>query len=112
MGIEKDRNINRTTMATCENNYGIRLATAFSLVENDRDDFFIDPVSKVQMARGQMRWLFRKGDVILSNLPREEHQTFVVQFKENGGKRGEIPIYSYPDEDVPDKFMDGMLPTF
>jgi hypothetical protein len=111
MGIEKDRNINRTTMATCEKNYGIRLATAFSLVDNDRDDLFVDPITKIPMALGQMRWLFKKGDVILSNQSREEHQTFVVQFKEQGTKSGEIPIYTYADEDVPERSMDGMSPN-
>jgi hypothetical protein len=109
MGIEKDRNINRTTMRTCQNNYGLRLATAFSLVDNDKEDFFVDPITKIPMAVDQMRWLFKKGDVILSNQPREEYQTFVVQFKEHGTKSGEIPIYSYPDEDVPERCMNGMF---
>jgi hypothetical protein len=108
MGVEKDRNTNRTTMTTCERNYGLRLATAYSLVDHDRDDLFVDPYTKIPMALGQMRWLFRKGDVILSNQSREEHQTFVVQFKEHGTKSGEIPIYTYPDEDVPERSENGM----
>jgi hypothetical protein len=111
VGIEKDRNINRTTMTTCERNYGIRLATAFSLVDNDRNDLFVDPITKIPMALGQMRWLFKKGDVMLSNQSREEHQAFVVQFKEHGTKSGEIPIYTYPDDDVPERSMDGMSPN-
>ncbi|QDS73014.1 hypothetical protein FKW77_009110 [Venturia effusa] len=106
MGVEKDRSMNRTTMTGCDKNYGVRTATAFSLVHNDRNDYSVDPVSKQPIARGQMRWLFRKGDAVLSNLPREEHHTFLVQFKEGDEKKGGIPVYSYPDEDIPDIFMD------
>jgi hypothetical protein len=111
MGIEKDRNNNLTTMKTCERNYGLCLAKTYSVIDDDMKDFYVDPVTKIPMAVKQLKWLFKKGDVIILNQPRTEHQTFVLQFTEFGTKSGEVPIYTYPDEDVPERVMDGMSTT-
>jgi hypothetical protein len=52
-----------------------------------------------------MKWLVKKGDVILSNRPREVSQSFNVEFTAASKKAGSLPIYSYPDDDhIPDTF--------
>lgn len=105
MGIEKKANL--TTMRTCEMNFGVRLAQAFSLVDHDNKDRYFDPLAKKLMAKKQLVWLFKKGDVVLSNKPKKQHEMFGVQFKEIGIKTGEVPIYAYPGEDVPEGSQSG-----
>jgi len=104
VGIEKDRNTSLTTIKPLQKNYGLLLAKAYSVVEDDKRDLEYDPVTKIPMAVKRFQWLFKTGDAILSNRPRQEHQTFVVRFTEFKGKSGEIPIYTYPHEDIPERF--------
>jgi hypothetical protein len=57
------------------------------------------------MAMDQMMWLINKGDVVLSDRPREVFQLFDVEFTEATRKPEFLTIYSYPeDENLPDTY--------
>jgi hypothetical protein len=111
VGIEKARNADLMTVRPCPKNYGLLLAKEFSLVDNDKRDLEFDKVTNRPMAMNQMQWLFKKGDAILSNQSRKEEQIFLLRLTESGSKTGEIPIYTYPGEDIPTRFQNGMWST-
>jgi len=103
--VEKDLISNITTMKTCPQSYGICLAELFSETKHLGENLVQLELSQVALAVGQMKWLIKKGDVILSNTPREIVQAVDLEFIEATKKTGLIPIYSYPDEEhIPDRF--------
>jgi hypothetical protein len=110
VGIEKTDNTNFMKVKPCPRNYGLNLAREYSLVENDKKDLKFDPVTNQPLAVNQMRWLFRRGDAILSNQIRKEEQTFVVRVTEPSNRSGKIPIYTYSGLDIPTRFKNGMYP--
>ena len=112
VGIEKTANTNFMKVTPCPRNYGMLLAKAYSLIDNDQRDLRFDPVTNLPLAVNQMRWLFQKGDAIISNQDRTEQQIFVVRVTESGSRSGKIPIYTYSGFDVPTRFKNGMhLPS-
>ena len=66
---------------------------------------FRDPTTGVLMAKGQMKWLINKGDVILSNEPIVEVGVISYNFKEKATKKGFLSLYSYEYDDRPDTFV-------
>ena len=104
-GVEKNLINNLTKVETCPTNYGVRLAELFSEGKHASDALLINELTKVAMAVGQMKWLIKKGDAMYSNKPRITSQVFDLAFTEATRKPGEIPIYSYPDDEhLPDTF--------
>jgi hypothetical protein len=75
-----------------------------------------DPITNHAVAVGQMKWMIKKGDVLLSTEPRVNHATFDFTFMANGPREVIIPIYCYEDEEnLPDKLdtaQDGMYPSY
>lgn len=65
-------------------------------------------MTNLPLVVGQLVWLVKKGDAILSNEPRRIYQMFVVRLTESDSKTGSVPIYTFPDEDTPTTFEDGM----
>jgi len=92
-------------MTATQHSYGIPLAEAFSEINHNPDQItIINPLTQTRMAVGRMRWLIKKGDVILSSKPRVVSQVFDYSFVENGKRNGDIPIYSYDEDDMPEEF--------
>jgi predicted HTH domain antitoxin len=86
---------------------------AFSEILHDPEDR-ISSLTKKDVARDQLKWLIKKGDLILSDQVRAVSGTLKVDFKEMELKRGSIPIYAYDDDDLPDNLTharNGLLPT-
>jgi hypothetical protein len=110
VGIEKTDNTNFMKVRSCPRNYGLRLAQEYSMVHNDKKDLHFDPVTNLPLAVNQMRWLFQKGDAILSNRIRKEEQMFIVRVTEPGSRSGKIPIYTYSGIDLPTRLKNGMYP--
>jgi hypothetical protein len=79
--------------------YGISVNTPFSIVANHADDHVKDPLTEYEMAKGQLIWMIKKGDLILSTRPKEVRGTFTINFAESEIKTGRIPIYSFDDEE-------------
>lgn len=79
--------------------YGISVNTPFSRVANHDNDRVIDPLTDTEMAKDQLIWMIKRGDLILSTRPKEVRGTFTINFAESEVKTGGIPIYSFDDEE-------------
>jgi hypothetical protein len=99
-GIEKSTNKPISTMRACTRSYGVSLSLPFSEVAHNIKDRFVDPLTKVAMAQGQLQWLIKKGDVILSSEPKEATSEYTINFTETSPKSGSIQIYTYDEEDI------------
>ncbi|KAH6724439.1 hypothetical protein DL95DRAFT_464978 [Leptodontidium sp. 2 PMI_412] len=104
-GIEKSTNTaSLSVMTACDRSYGIAMFVPFSEVEHHEKDYFLDPLTKTAMAKEQLKWLIKKGDLILSDEPKEVRAGPIdFNFTENSSRRGTIPIYSYDGKDTPDR---------
>lgn len=103
-GIEKADHNNITIAKTCPRSYGIVLNHAFSKSKHDRRDQFTDALTKTPMAKGQFTWFVRKGDLVLSNAPKEVEEEADFNFRETDTRVLHLPIYEYTDDDLPDRF--------
>jgi hypothetical protein len=56
------------------------------------------------MAKEQLLWLIKKGDLILSDEPKVVRQIFNKTFSKTEPRIGTIPIYSYDDHYPPERF--------
>jgi hypothetical protein len=104
-GTEKTRTRKFKTMRTCPNSYGINLAEPYSEIDHRKADRAVNLLTNASMAVRQVRWLIRKGDVIISNSPRTVHESFKILFKEAGKITGEIPICTYRHDDIPNPLI-------
>lgn len=93
-------------MSACARSYGVAMSKPFSGIEHDSKDLAIDPLTRTQIAEGQLLWLIKKGDLILSDQPKETRSTFNMNFTEEGLRTGAIPIYVYDDDFLPDRLAD------
>jgi len=101
-GIEKSSNKAISSMSACPRSYGISADIAFSEIVHDPEDRISDSLTKKDVVRDQLKWLIKKGDLILSDQMRAVSGTLKVDFKSTQLKRGSIPIYAYDDDDLPD----------
>lgn len=111
-GIEKPNNKSLSAMSACVRSYGLSVNAPFSGVAHNTKDLVVDPLTNATMAKGQLKWLVKKGDLILSNRPKETSYTFTINFTETGSRKGNIPIYAYDGDDLPDRLSNsrsGML---
>ena len=91
-------------MIACPRSYGITVSKPFTAIDHSKNELSVDPVTGKPMAKDQLMWFIKKGDVILSNEPRIVEESFAKIFSENDLRRGEIPIYAYDDDDIPERF--------
>jgi len=103
-GIEKSVHQDRTIAEICPRSYGVMLNRAFAGFKHNRQDRYTDPATNRVMAQGQMTWLIKKDDLILSNAPKEAEQEFSFKFKEADNRVFNFSIYEYSDDDIPDRF--------
>lgn len=107
-GIEKANRPNVIFMRTCPRSYGIVLNEAFLGSKFRREDRYTDPITGDVVAHGQITWLVKKGDLILSNEGKASEKEFRVTFHgtgEAGERRKKLTIYEYEDDDLPDRFQ-------
>ena len=90
-------------MNACPRSYGVSVSESFSEIRHHRDDLVVDPITKTPMAKEQLRWLIKKGDLILSDKPEEIKQQFTKNFLETGQRKGEMHIYAYDYDDIPER---------
>jgi hypothetical protein len=103
-GVEKSAHKNVTIMKACPRSYGIKLNSSYSGAKHDKRDHYTDVLTNNVMAKGQLIWLIRKGDLLLSDAPKETEKDIAFNFKETDKKSFQIPIYMYADDDIPDRF--------
>ncbi|KAH6665947.1 hypothetical protein B0J14DRAFT_203950 [Halenospora varia] len=105
LGVEKAAHENITFLKTCPRSYGIKLDSAYTKTKHDAKDHYTDTLTNDVMAKGQMHWLIRKGDLILSDEQKVTEKELAFNFKETGKKMFKIPIYMYEDDDIPERYQ-------
>ncbi|KAF8851719.1 hypothetical protein BDZ45DRAFT_730704 [Acephala macrosclerotiorum] len=103
-GIEKATQKTTTTMSACPRSYGVLDSTLFSEVDNQSEDRVKDTILNMDMAKDQLRWLIKKGDLVLSNRIKEVSRPFDRMFTEYGSKKGTIPVFAYNYDDLPERY--------
>jgi hypothetical protein len=99
-------------MKTCPRSYGVMLHQGFSGAHHKRRDRYDDVTTGKPLAHGQLTWLISKGDLLLSDEPKEAQREFGFNFRDNNSRVIDLPIYEYSDDDVPDVYataQDGKL---
>jgi hypothetical protein len=91
-------------MSACPRSYGVSVSESFSEIRHDDRDLVLDPLTKTPMAKEQLMWLIKKGDLILSNDPMVVKRGFTMNFSEMSPRKGIIPIYAYDYDDIPPRF--------
>lgn len=107
-GIEKVNRPNVVFMKTCPQSYGIVLNETFRGSKFRSEDRYTDPITGDVQAHGQITWLIKKGDLILSNEGKTSEKEFRVTFhgtEEAGERKKKLSIYGYDDDDLPDRFQ-------
>lgn len=103
-GVEKSYHKKLAVMTACPRSYGIILHHTYSGVLHDSRDRQRDAITNRDMANGQLTWLLRKGDLLLSDEPRESEKEFAFNFREMDERKVILPIYEYLDDDIPDRY--------
>lgn len=97
-GVEKTHHKNLKKMRFSQKSFGIVVDEVASS-KYDEDDFYMHPLTGTTMARGQFAWLIRSGDLLLSEATEVAEKEFSRTFKASDGRRFELPVYMYSDED-------------
>jgi len=105
-GIEKSTTKNLGKASACRRNYAISVDQRFSDIDHDKRYRAAHPQTNQMVATGQLIWLFSKGDLILSDEPKVVQQAITTTFNELGERKGSLRIYSYDDDDRPERIQD------
>ena len=103
-GIEKAHYNSVTYMTTCPKSYGIVLNESYSWYKSDRRDRYTDSVTNTVMASKQIKWLIRRGDLLLSHAKWETATEYTFSFQKTAELKFELPIYEYSYDDLPHRF--------
>jgi hypothetical protein len=71
--------------------------------KHDRRESHTDSATNRITANGQLTWLIQKGDILLPNTQREAEKEFAFNFRETDDRIFKLPIYEYPDDNMPDR---------
>lgn len=102
-GIEKSTMRNLRPATSCRHHYGINVNPLFSDVHYERRDKV--EVHGVALARGQMTWLWTKGDLVLVNEEQSREQIVLLSFTKTETRVKKLSIYRYSDNDRPDRYQ-------
>jgi len=94
------------SMRKCRRHYGISVSQPFSTFQHSEDDAYIDPFDGERKARGQMVWLFKKGDALLSNKEKHASIDMCRRFGLNDNRVYESKFVALEDEDAPQRYAD------
>jgi hypothetical protein len=103
-GIQKFNYKNVRTMKTSPRSYGVMLNqqhAAYRRYHRARSASHFDSGT---IENGQLTWLIRKHDLLLSHEPVEVKREFPWHFDPNAGRIVLLPVYEYSDDDVPERF--------
>lgn len=93
-------------MSACPRSYGISVDEQFSEIDHDSRDRTQDPYSKQDLAKDQLKWLIKQGDLILSDEKREVTTPIEKAFLEPGSMVSNVAIYTYKEDDLPTRLDD------
>jgi hypothetical protein len=117
-GIEKSSRPNVVYMKTCPRSYGIVLNETFKGSKFRSEDLCADSITGEAQAQGQITWLVKKGDLVLSNEGKTSEKEFRVTFtsgRDMNERKKQLSIYEYEDDDLPDRYRNahqGIQKTF
>jgi hypothetical protein len=78
-GIELDSTSARS-LSPSPRHYGFSTSQPFLARKHSEEDAYFDPFDGGRKARDQMTWLVRKGDVLISDKPKEVTVQFIRRF--------------------------------
>jgi len=104
-GLEKGRG-NVTYVRRCRRHYGISVSQPFSSFQHSEDDAYIDPFDGKRKARGQMTWLLKKNDALLSNQPNHASIDLCRRFSPGDNKMFETRLVVLNDDAPPQRYAD------
>jgi hypothetical protein len=110
-GIEKLTTKNLSKASACRRHYAICVNQQFSEIMHDPQYLVVQPKTNQMLAIGQLVWLFTKGDLIISDKPKVAEFVITTTFNKTDDRKGKLRIYSYDDDDRPERIqnaMDGM----
>lgn len=102
-GIEQAANDTLPSMTPCLRSYGVSVSAPFSKSVHHPKDLITDSLTHIDMAQGQMMWLIKEGDLILSDRSKEVVAVFDINFTSASPKSGSIPVFAYDGERLPDR---------
>jgi hypothetical protein len=88
-------------MRKCRRNYGISVSQSFSSFRHSEDDAYFDPFDGEKKAKGQMTWLLKKGDMLLSNKPKHAEIDICRRFGLKDNRVFESKLVAFDDDDPP-----------
>lgn len=106
-GIEKTSRPNVVHLKTCPRSYGIVLNEMFKGSYFRSDDRSEDSITGEAQAQGQITWLVKKGDLVLSDEGKTSEKEFRVTFtsgRDIDERKRQLSIYEYEDDDLPDRY--------
>src|SRR5436305_4016190 len=68
-GLEKERG-SPIYVRKCRRHYGVSVSQPFSSFKHAEENVYVDPFDGERKCGGQMIWLLKKGDALLSNQPK------------------------------------------
>lgn len=90
-------------MTSCKRFYGVSVTEKYSDIRHNEQDRIYDPLTHSSMAEGQLMWLIKKGDLLLTEKPKTVEQMFTYKFPERSIRKGRIKVYTYADDDAPER---------
>ena len=93
-------------MSPCKRNFGIVVNRKWSDYRHKTRDSFQDGKDGKWRARDQMEWLLRKGDLILSNEPKEVKTEFHWKFDPKERTERQIKLVVHHGKKVADAYRD------
>ncbi len=93
-------------MRKCLRNYGISVSEPFSSFRHSEADAYPDPFDGEMKAKRQMIWLFKRGDMLLSNKPKHAVVDICRRFGLRDNKVFESKLVALDDDDVPQRYAD------
>lgn len=91
-------------MVPCPRNYGVQLSDSFTKGVHDPRDRVTHALTNQAMAKQQLTWLIRKGDLLMAGDGRTVEKPLVASFREGGTRVFNLPIYEYLGDKTPDRF--------
>jgi hypothetical protein len=88
-------------MLKCSKSYGITISQPYSAYLHAERNAYKDPFDNEWKAKEQMGWLIKKGDLILSNKPKEASTKFCRRFGVGDPRVFVTNLVTYSGEDAP-----------
>lgn len=104
-GVEFADRQNQGIMRLCPRSYGIMVNDCYSQGTHDGRDIYTDPFTNQTLAKEQMAWLIRKGDLLLDNETRVVEHKVQWNFQQGTTQVWTVCLYEYLDDDTPHRYQ-------